>query len=177
MLVASPKDAEEELWARKIDHKYRSRVHDATKLTRHSLHHLAALVGEVDLVVTPDTGLMHMCGLAGVPTVAVFYSIEPALRIRDFPNVAPFCPEAFRTGPHWGLHKPAPTATGTMKTNEKMLRELARLYTNPECVPGYKETWKQIDVEDILAVEPGERIPSTIRTAPVEDNDACRQPI
>jgi hypothetical protein len=167
IVVASEKDAEEARWAMKVKHKHRSRVHERLEVTSRSLHHLAALAGEVDFVSTPDTGLIHMCGLVGVPTVGVFYSIEPALRIRDFPNVAPFCPEAFRCGPHWGMHKP-PLDDAYMESKE-LYERLARLYDNPEKVPGYKETWKEISVDEILETKPGDRIESVVRAAPLEE--------
>jgi len=172
LVVARDVDAEAARWAMKVKQKYRSQVHDCTELTSRSLHHLAALTGEVDFVSTPDTGLMHICGLVGVPTVAVFYSIEPALRIRDYPSIAPFCPEAFRQGPHWGLHKPD-LPSGILASNDKeKIEPLMKLYSNPNCVPEYLDTWKKVDVEEILAVKPGPRVESVVGIAPMEKPDA-----
>jgi len=173
ILVGDRDNVEAARWAMKVSPKYRSRVHERMDITSRSLHHLAALCGLVDFVLTPDTGLMHMCGLAGVPTVGVFYSIEPSLRIRDFPNIVPFCPQVFRDGPHWGKHKPDLSGFDP-RNNKPFYEKMAKLYMNPETVPGYGDTWRKISAKDILSLEGGPRIDSTIRTAPMrrEDHDS-----
>lgn len=173
-VVASERDAGEAAWACEVSHRLRDRVVDCTKISSRSLHHLAAMTGEVDIVVTPDTGLCHLSGLRGVPTVAVFYSIEPRLRIRDFPSIAPFCPDVFRTGPHWGLHKPPPPEG---LKGRAMLEKLQRAYLNPEAVPGYHAIWRKVDVDEILSVVPGERCDDKIGLAPMEEDRAEGQPV
>jgi len=170
LVVGHRDNVEAARWAMKVSPKYQKQVHDCIDITSRSLHHLAALCGLVDFVLTPDTGLVHMCGLAGVPTVAVFYSIEPSLRIRDFPNIVPFCPQEFRDGPHWGQHKPYLSGFDP-KNNKPFYEKMMRLYSNPETVPGYRDTWKKIDAKDILDLEGGPRIETTIRTAPMRKEE------
>ena len=45
---------------------------------RTSLEELVALYARFDLVITPDTGLMHIADALGVPLVAVFGPTDPA---------------------------------------------------------------------------------------------------
>ncbi len=45
---------------------------------RTSLSELVAIVGNMDLVITPDTGIMHIADALGTPLVAIFGATDPA---------------------------------------------------------------------------------------------------
>ena len=172
ILVSRFGDAEETEWLEHaVGHECRDRIVNLTPIVSRSLHHLIALADQVDYVVTPDTGLLHICGVTGVPTTAVFYSIEPNLRCRDFPNVAPFCPEVFRKGPHWGQHKPLMLEAANMDPKE--YERLMALYADPEQYPGWKQTWQKVTPEEILATTPGPRQPSRVIRCPTREDRLC----
>ncbi len=46
------------------------------------------LVEQVDGLICPDSYLMHPAEMLGIPTVTVFSTIPPHLRVRAYPRVA-----------------------------------------------------------------------------------------
>jgi hypothetical protein len=56
---------------------------------RISLREAAALVGELDLLIAPDSGLMHVAAALDTPCVAYFNLVPPELRVKHMPNVIP----------------------------------------------------------------------------------------
>ncbi len=86
-----------------LDSGLRNRVHDLSAVTARSFDALIGILDDLaDLVITPDTSVMHVAGALRKSCVGVFFSIDPALRIRDYPSVQAFCPEAFRNSRFWG---------------------------------------------------------------------------
>ena len=59
-----------------------------------TLGQLIALIGEVDLVITPDTGPLHLAGALGKKIVTFFNSFPPMVRTRFYKNCYSFYPEA-----------------------------------------------------------------------------------
>jgi len=51
-----------------------------------SIEELCGILFQSDMVVTPDTGVMHLSGWMGVPFVSLFGSIPPNFRIKHFDN-------------------------------------------------------------------------------------------
>lgn len=71
-----------------------------------TLEELIALVSMANLVVTPDTGTLHIAGALGKWTLGLFGNINPRTRISYYPTVRPL----YRHGelpcqPCWDLHK------------------------------------------------------------------------
>jgi hypothetical protein len=95
-------------WAKKTKVFERDNVYSAENITANGWEYLVSLVNNVDLVITPDTSLVHVCGALCKPCVAVFYSIDPVLRTVYYPTVIPYCPSQFRSGHYWGKHKIMP---------------------------------------------------------------------
>ena len=65
---------------------------------RTSIEELVALFGRMDMLITPDTGLLHVADALGVPLVAIFGPTDPAKTgpyiQRDRVMVSHACPEA-----------------------------------------------------------------------------------
>ena len=54
-----------------------------------SLRQKAAFFGIADLVITPDTGFLHLVGALDVPCIALFGNVMPELRCKYYPKVYP----------------------------------------------------------------------------------------
>lgn len=57
------------------------------------LRQLMGLVQQMDLVVTVDTGPMHIAAGLGVPLIAIVQSVDPKLRLCDGVDWEPFYPD------------------------------------------------------------------------------------
>jgi heptosyltransferase-2 len=56
---------------------------------RTSIREVAALMPHLDLLITPDSGLMHIACAFETPCVAYFNLVPPELRVKHFKNVTP----------------------------------------------------------------------------------------
>jgi hypothetical protein len=97
-----------------------------------SLDHFAAIISQVDGIVTVDTCTYHLADAFSVPTIVLFSSIDPNLRIKYYPYVQAIMYES-KDGRLFGKHKAS--------TDEDELRkELEHLST----------LWDKINVDEIL---------------------------
>ncbi len=62
------------------------RLHNDCGRTR-TFAQTAALVQQMDVMVCPDSYLMHLAGMLSIPTVAIFTTIPARLRTRHYPTV------------------------------------------------------------------------------------------
>lgn len=93
-------------WIATLSPELKSRIIDMSELSSRGWDYLAGLlIHMADVVVTPDTGVLHLAGLLRRPTVAVFFTIEPDLRTRYMPTVRSYVQPEWRDGPFWGLSK------------------------------------------------------------------------
>jgi ADP-heptose:LPS heptosyltransferase len=53
----------------------------------------AALVEQMDGMICPDSYLMHLAGALAIPTVAIFSTIPPHLRVSAYPSVSALAPD------------------------------------------------------------------------------------
>lgn len=53
------------------------------------LRRVAAIIKNLDLLIAPDSGLMHVAAALDVPTVAYFNLVPPYLRVKHCPTVTP----------------------------------------------------------------------------------------
>lgn len=68
---------------------------------------LAAIMCHSDLLLCPDSALLHIAGAIGMPTVALFGPTDPAARVNYYPNaVAIWEGEHLAGHPHW--YQPCP---------------------------------------------------------------------
>jgi len=97
-----------------------------------SLDEFAAIISQVDAVITVDTCTYHFADAFSIPTVALFSSIDPELRSKYYPYVKSVMYEN-KVGKLFGKHK-ASTDPDDLKKELEYLSEI----------------WDKIDVKDIL---------------------------
>lgn len=68
---------------------------------------LAAIMCHIDLLLCPDSALLHVGGALGIPTVSLFGPTDPAARINYYPKaIAIWEGETLPGHPHW--YQPCP---------------------------------------------------------------------
>lgn len=70
-----------------IDPSMRLEHPAALNFTGQSIHEVAALLQMCRLVVTPDTGLLHLAEAVGTPTVALWGTMPPELRVKGYNSI------------------------------------------------------------------------------------------
>ena len=91
-------------WNRELKGLKGVRVHNLIDQT--SLGEMTALCSHADLVVTPDTGTLHVAGALGTRTIALFGGINPRTRISYYPNVRALYPHGKKSCiPCWDIPK------------------------------------------------------------------------
>lgn len=61
------------------------RVHDSIPaLIGKQIRFVASVIANLDIVVTPDTGILHVAGAVGTPILGLFGSTIPELRMREY---------------------------------------------------------------------------------------------
>lgn len=102
-------------------------------LSKNSLDLYAAIISQVDAMITVDTLSYHLADAFDIPTVVLFTTIEPDLRIRYYPYTESIMLEG-KDGKLYGKHK------------ESKEPEIAR----EEC-EYIEQKWAQLKVEDVLS--------------------------
>jgi len=70
-----------------------------------TIQEMVSLCSLADLVITPDTGTLHVAGAMGKRTLGIFGNINPRTRISYYSNVKPLYPHGeLRCIPCWDLH-------------------------------------------------------------------------
>lgn len=69
-----------------------------------SLDHFAAIISQVDAIITVDTSTYHLADAFSIPTVALFATIDPEFRTKYYPFVESIMLER-KGGPVYGQHK------------------------------------------------------------------------
>jgi ADP-heptose:LPS heptosyltransferase len=65
---------------------------------------VAAAIAHLDVVVSPDTGILHVAGTLGVPVVGLFGPTDGALRMREYPGSYVNPTAIVDCAPCWYLH-------------------------------------------------------------------------
>ncbi len=73
-----------------------------------SFQHLCYIVSRMDAIITVDTSIYHIADAFSVPTVALFTSIDPNLRVKYYPFVKGILLEGARETGHFGRHYAMP---------------------------------------------------------------------
>jgi ADP-heptose:LPS heptosyltransferase len=61
----------------------------------------AAMINELDLIITLDSGLMHIAGALGVPNLAIFGGTDPGARTNHYPNTTAISRSHLSCHPCW----------------------------------------------------------------------------
>lgn len=83
------------------------RVVDLTEKSK-SFQHLCYIVSRMDAIITVDTSIYHIADAFSVPTVALFTSIDPNLRVKYYPFVKGILLEGATETGHFGRHYAMP---------------------------------------------------------------------
>lgn len=97
-----------------------------------SLDDFAAIISEVDAILTVDTCTYHFADAFSIPTVVLFSSIDPELRCKYYPYVKSIMYES-KDGKLFGKHKESPDP-------EDLKKELKYL----------SDIWDKINIKEIL---------------------------
>lgn len=99
-------------WNRKLKDISVSNV--VNLIDRTTIGEMVALISLSDVVVTPDTGSLHIAAALKRPTVALFGNINPRTRTSYYPTVHSLYPvgETSCGGPCWDLHPCTGGSTG-----------------------------------------------------------------
>jgi ADP-heptose:LPS heptosyltransferase len=65
------------------------------------IRQVAAVCANLDAVVTPDTGLLHVAGSVGTPVLGIFGSTDGAMRMREYAGRWSVTKEFVSCGPCW----------------------------------------------------------------------------
>lgn len=69
------------------------------------IREIAAMMVHCDMVLCPDSSILHLAGALGVPTVSIFGPTHPAARVNHFPNaIAIWKGENYTPCPCWYQH-------------------------------------------------------------------------
>ena len=55
----------------------------------YNIREVAAIIQKIDLMITPDSGLMHFAGHFRIPTVAIFGGSDPKCRLKYYTTIYP----------------------------------------------------------------------------------------
>jgi len=88
---------------------------NVANIKNYSISCVSALINETDLMVTPDSGLMHIAGALGKNTIAIFGSTDPESRINHYPNTIAIN-KKFKCSPCWYDHSPCNSTFMCMKS-------------------------------------------------------------
>jgi heptosyltransferase-2 len=67
----------------------------------YKIRQVAALINEMDLMVTPDSGLMHIAGALNKKIVTIWAGSDPASRINHYPNAVAIARTNYTCFPCW----------------------------------------------------------------------------
>jgi ADP-heptose:LPS heptosyltransferase len=142
LLISNSTDADEmKVWMEGVSEEVKARVTDLSYISGKGWDYATGILRYMaDLVVTPDTGILHLAGILNIPTVGIFFTIEPDLRIRYFPRCEGYVQEEWRTGPFWGESK----AKGD---KQRAIMEQVNLR---DMDPDYVEMWDAFECGEVL---------------------------
>jgi tetratricopeptide (TPR) repeat protein len=80
------------------------RFQDISNISK-SFHELCSIVSHCDAILCADTAVYHLADAFNIPTVALFSSIEPPLRIRYYPTVIGVLLAGAKESPYFRKHR------------------------------------------------------------------------
>jgi heptosyltransferase-2 len=70
-------------------------------LKDYGIRRTAAIIDEMDLIIAPDSGLMHIAGALNKKIVSIWAGTDPAARINHYPNAVSIAREEYACWPCW----------------------------------------------------------------------------
>jgi len=99
----------------------------------------ASLMAFCDYVIAPDSGLMHLASVMGIPTFALFGNILPENRIKYYPRTRALYPEGeLNCIPCGDVHNPCPECSGLGKGNKRFSGMCMRLLKPPRVMKAFE---------------------------------------
>lgn len=84
-----------------------------------SLEEVASIVSLCDYFIAPDSGLLHLASVFGIPTLALFGNILPENRIKYYPRTEVLFPKGeLDCIPCGDVNDPCPACTGLMESRK-----------------------------------------------------------
>lgn len=80
------------------------RFQDISTISK-SFHELCSIVSHCDAILCADTAIYHLADAFNIPTVALFSSIDPPLRIRYYPTVVGILLAGAKESPYYRKHR------------------------------------------------------------------------
>ena len=113
---------------------------------------IAAMMAHVDLVLCPDSSLLHLAGALEVPTVSIFGPTHPAARVNHYPQaVAIWHGEKMKPCPCWYESCPIGENCWKLITSNEIVEA---------CVQHMENTSK-VDMNTLPVHEPGQMVVET----------------
>jgi ADP-heptose:LPS heptosyltransferase len=106
---------------------------------------IAAIMVHCDLVLCPDSSILHLAGALGVPTVALFGPTDPRVRVNHYPNaVALWEGEELEPCPCWYRSDGCPInqACWSLLTPERIKAACSR----------HLDSSKRVNIQDLLSL-------------------------
>ncbi len=101
-----------------IDRIKRGYSNIPTMLGMH-IRQVAAAIAHLDLVITPDTGILHVAGTVGTPVLGIFGPTDGALRMREYAGSYVDSRRLVPCGPCWYQYPCARETEDDKKLNEQ----------------------------------------------------------
>lgn len=96
---------------------------------------IAGVMTQCDMVLCPDSSLLHLAGAIGVPTVSIFGPTHPAARVNHYKNaVAIWMGESLAPCPCWYSACPINSACWSMITTEMIVDSVVKHLDSTEKV-------------------------------------------
>jgi ADP-heptose:LPS heptosyltransferase len=82
-----------------------------------NIRQTAAIIANLDALITPDTGLLHVAGAVGTPILGIFGSTDGALRMREYAGHYTETKKFVSCGPCWYNYSCMKRADGEPETD------------------------------------------------------------
>ena len=76
-------------------------IHNVTHVRQYNIREVSALINSMDLMVTPDSSLLHIAGALGKKTVSIWAGTDPNSRILYYPNTVAVYKKDYQCHPCW----------------------------------------------------------------------------
>ncbi len=116
----------------------------------YKIRQVAALIDAMDLMITPDSGLMHIAGALNKKIVSIWAGSDPDSRINHYPNAIPIARKNYKCFPCWYNAKACASSYLCIKsiTVDEVYDEVVKLLS----APYLKESAKTISISNATCI-------------------------